>query len=410
MTIGYQARMQFNAAKLMTNYGSELNSLYNSYTSTGKFNVNAIKKTGSTDALNKLLNSRALKSKSDEFRSQFSDLYKSIYNIKDDSSESSDIVSPQATKLASANAGGSAESIKSFADGLKYGKDDEFNIEDYKKYAQNFVDNYNEFIDKIGNSDNTTVLKKGVLAVNNAKVYSNALNRAGITLGSDNKLTLQSDLSKVDKIDVKSTFGKGGFSDAVIRRAREINQASGGMGIFTKQNVGSTKKDESSSAAESGTLKELTAAVKDAATAVKSYTNALGSGEKTFNAVDFTDTASSFIEKYNKLLDASDNSDNLSVQYKGSALRSVTNSYKYALKRAGIEVGKNGKLSLSEQAAEKVTEKDIGYAFGGSYLEKLNQKVDQISSLATSASAMGYNSDSTAAYAYNSGALFSVYA
>lgn len=409
MTVGYQARMQFNAAKLMTNYGSELNSLYNSYTSTGKFNVNSIKKTGSTDALNKLLDSRALKNKSDEFRAQFSDLYKSIYNIKDDSSESSDIVSPQATKLASANVGGSAESIKSFADSLKYGKNDEFSIDDYKKYAQNFVDNYNEFIDKIGNSDNTTVLKKGVLAVNNAKVYSNALNRAGITLGSDNKLTLQSDLSKVDKIDVKSTFGKGGFSDAVIRRAREINQASGGMGIFTKQNVGIGKKD-SSTTAESGSLKELTAAVKEAATAVKSYTNSLGSGEKEFKPVDFTDTAKSFIEKYNKLLDSSDNSENLSVQYKGNALKSVTNSYKFALKRAGIDVGKDGRLSLSEKAAEKVTEKDIGYAFGGSYLEKLNQKADQIASLATSASAMGYNSDSTAAYAYNSGALFSVYA
>lgn len=401
--------MQFNAAKLMTNYGSELNSLYNSYTSTGKFSVNAIKKTGSTEALNKLLDSNALKNKSAEFRSQFSDLYKSIYNIKDDSSESSDIVSPQATKLASANVGGSAESIKSFADSLKYGKNDDFNIEDYKKYAQNFVDNYNEFIDKIGNSDNTTVLKKGVLAVNNAKVYSNALNRAGITLGSDNKLTLRSDLSEVDKIDVKSTFGKGGFSDAVIRRAHEINQASGGMGIFTKQNVSSAKKDENS-AAESGSLKELTAAVKDAATAVKSYSNALGSGEKTFNPVDFTDTATNFIEKYNKLIDETENSENLSVQYKGNALKSVTNSYKYALKRAGIDIGKDGRLSLSEQAAEKVTEKDIGYAFGGSYLEKLNQKADQISSLATSASAMGYNSDSTAAYAYNSGALFSVYA
>lgn len=409
MTVGYQARMQFNAAKLMTNYGSELNSLYNSYTSTGKFSVNAIKKTGSTEALNKLLDSNALKNKSAEFRAQFSNLYKNIYNIKDDSSESSDIVSPQATKLASANVGGSAESIKSFADSLKYGKNDDFNIEDYKKYAQNFVDNYNKFIDKIGNSDNTTVLKKGVLAVNNAKVYSNALNRAGITLGSDNKLTLRSDLSEVDKIDVKSTFGKGGFSDAVIRRAREINQASGGMGIFTKQNVSSAKKDENS-VAESGSLKELTAAVKDAATAVKSYSNALGSGEKTFNPVDFTDTATNFIEKYNKLIDETENSENLSVQYKGSALRSVTNSYKYALKRAGIDIGKDGRLSLSEQAAEKVTEKDIGYAFGGSYLEKLNQKADQISSLATSASAMGYNSDSTAAYAYNSGALFSVYA
>ena len=187
----------------MTDYGSELNNMYNSYTTTGKFNVNSIKKTGSTDALNKLLDSKALKNESEEFRTQFSNLYKSIYNIKDDS-ESSDIVSPQAVKTASANVGGSAEAIKSYADKFKYGKSEDFNIDEYKQYAQNFVDNYNAFIDKIGNSDNTTVLKKGVLAVNNAKVYTSALNRAGITLGSDNKLTLQSDLSKVDMIDAVS--------------------------------------------------------------------------------------------------------------------------------------------------------------------------------------------------------------
>lgn len=547
MTVGYQARLQYNVAKLMTDYGSELNSLYNSYTSTGKFNVNSVKKSGSTEALNKLLDSKALKNKSDEYRTQFSDLYKSIYNISDDSSEESGIVSPQAVKTASANVGGSAEAIRSYANKFKYGKAEDFDIEEYKSYAQNFVDNYNAFIDKIGNSDNTTVLKKGVLAVNNAKIYSNALDRAGITLGSDNKLTLQSDLSKVDMIDVKSTFGRGGFSDTVIRRAREINEASGGMGIFTSQiirksdsaptvsngdalyksssalktsasdiksysdavksgekaydsseyaalansfaekynalvgdasssdnstvktagsAVGSITKSygfalekagfeiddkgklsfseskissvqdienlfdssyvkkisEKASAINSvtsgsasaedknGSLKELTSAVKEAATAVKSYSNSLGSDDVTYKAVDYTDTATSFIEKYNKLLDETDNSENQSVQYKGSALKSVTNSYKYALKRAGIEIGKNGRLSLSEQAAEKLTEKDLSYAFGGSYIDKVNQKADQISSLATSASAMGYTSNSTAAYAYNSGALYSVYA
>ena len=410
MTIGYQARMQFNAAKLMTNYGSELNNLYNSYTTTGKFNVNSVTKSGSTDALNKLLDSKALKNKSDEFRTQFSNLYKNIYNIKDDS-ESSDIVSPQALKTASANVGGSAEAIRSYADKFKYGKSEDFNIDEYKSYAQNFVDNYNAFIDKIGNSDNTTVLKKGVLAVNNAKVYTSALNRAGITLGSDNKLTLQSDLSKVDMIDVKSTFGKGGFSDTVIRRAREINEASGGMGIFTSQIIGKPSESGSSSSTEtSGSLKELTSAVKDVATAVKSYSTSLGSEEKSYSPVDYTDTATSFIEKYNKLLDETDNSDKLSVQYKGNALKSVTNSYKYALKRAGIEIGKDGRLSLSEQAAEKLTANDLSYAFNGSYIDKVNQKAEQISSLATSASAMGYTANSTASYAYNSGALFSIYA
>ena len=67
MTIGYQARMQFNAAKLMTNYGTELNNLYNSYTTTGKFNVNSIKKSGSTEALNKLLDKLGVNPSNTEF-------------------------------------------------------------------------------------------------------------------------------------------------------------------------------------------------------------------------------------------------------------------------------------------------------------------------------------------------------
>ena len=414
MTVGYQARLQFNSARLMTNYGDELNNMYNSFMTTGKYNgLNSIKRAGSTEALNKLLNSNALKNKSDAFRSQFSDLYKNIYNISDDSAESSDIVSPQAVKSASANAGGSAEAIRSYADKFKYGHSEDFDVEEYKSYAQNFIDNYNSFIDKVGNSDNTTVLKKGVLAVNNAKVYSNALNRAGITLGSDNKLSLQSDLSKVDMIDVKSTFGRGGFSDVVVRRAREINTASGGAGVFTSQVIAkpdSTTDTSSGSTAAGGSLKELTAAVKDAATEIKSYSNAVVNGEKAYTPVDYTDTATSFIEKYNKLVDASKNSDNLSVQYKNSALQNVTNSYKYALKRAGIEVGKDGKLSLADNAAEKISKKDLSYAFKSSFLDRVNQKADQINSLASSASAMGYNSNSTAAYAYNIGALFNIYA
>ncbi len=412
MTVGSQARMQFNAAKIMTNYGSELNNMYNSFMTTGKYNnFNSIKRSGSIDALNKLLDSRALKNKSEEYRTQFSDLYKSIFNINDDSEEET-LASPQAVKTASANAGGSADAIKSYADSLKYGNKEDFNIDDYKAYAQNFVDNYNALIEKVGNSDNENVLRKGVLAVNNAKIYSNALNRAGITLGSDNKLTLREDLSDVDLVDVKSTFGKGGFSDVVIRRAREINQASGGSGIFTQQYVSkpSSGTGTTGSTDNSGSIKDITAAVKDAAAAVKSYSDDVSGGKKGYSASDYIDTAKKFIENYNKLIDAAANSDKSGINSKGSALKSVTSSYKYALKRAGIEVGRDGKLSLSDQAAEKLTAKDLSYAFNSSYIDKVNQKADQINSLATSASAMGYNADKTAAYAYNSGALYSVYA
>lgn len=412
MTVGNNARLQFNMAQTQTKYGSQLDSLNAAYLSGNKFNRYGVKNTKATQTLDELLKSRSLKNKDENYREKFSELYKSIYGINDEDGNDSSVSSAQSIKVASASAGGAAESIKNYANGLKYGG--EVDADSYKAQAQSFVDSYNSMIDKVGNSDNSRVLQKGVLMVNTGKVYSSALRRAGITVGADNKLSLNSDLSKVKATDVKTLFGSNGFSDKVIQKAGQINSLTGGSGMFTASAVKGTGSSSASGeyTDNSGTMKELTAKVKELATAVKTYAQGLGSAESMFKPEDFTKTAKDFVDSYNSFIDEAAKSDKSAVRNKGVTLAGSANAYKYSLQRAGINVDKNGRLSLAdEDKLAKLTEKDIRYSFAnGGFLDKVTDKADQVKSLVSSASAMGYNANKTSTYAYNTGALYSVYA
>lgn len=413
MTVGNSARLQLNMAQAQTKYGNQLDRLNASYLAGNKFNKYGVKNTNATKTLDELLKSSAMKGKDENFRSQFSDLYKSIFGISDDSSDDSSVASAQSIKTASASAGNAAESIKSFANGMKYG--DEVDIDAYKKQAQAFVDSYNAMVDKVGNSDNQQVLQKGVLMVNTGKVYTSALKRAGITVGADNKLSVNSDLSKVKAVNIKSVFGSEGFSDKVIQKAGQINELTGGNGMFSANavNFGSSVSSKDDGYTDnSGTMKELAAKMKERAAAAKSYAQELGTEDKTYDREDYTKVAKDFIDSYNSFIDEASKSNNSAVRNRATTLTSGAQAYKYSLQRAGINVDKNGKLSLADEAAlNKLTDRDVKYSFGnGGFLQKVTDKADQVNSLVSSASAMGYNSNRTTNYAYSSGALFAVYA
>lgn len=413
MTVGNNARLQFNMAQAQTKYGNQLDSLQSSYLVGNKLNKYGLKNTKATQTLDELLKSSALKGKDENFRSQFSDLYKSIFGISDNDSSDDSVASAQSIKTASASAGNAAESIKAFANDLKYGG--ELDVDSYKKLAQNFVDNYNSMIDKVGNSDNQNVLQRGVLMVNSGKVYSSTLKRAGITVGADNKLSVNNDLSNVKAVSVKMAFGSQGFSDKVIQKAGQINNLTGGKGLFSANSIYSNSfvsDNDSNYSDNSGTMKELSSKIKELATAVKSYAQGLGSEENTYKPEDYTKVAKDFVDSYNNFVDQAAKSDNSSVRNRGTTLTSSANAYKYSLQRAGINVDKNGKLSLADETKlAKLTDKDVKYAFGnGGFLQKVSDKADQVKSLVSGAYAMGYNSNSAASYAYSSGALFSIYA
>lgn len=414
MTVGNTARLQISMAQAQTKYGDQLSSLQSSYYANSRLSKYGLSSTGKSAAkstLEDLLKSSKLKGKDENFRSQFSDLYKSIFGIADDDSDDSDVASAQSIKTASASAGNAAESIKSFADDLKYGA--EVDVDAYRKQAQAFVDSYNAMVDKVGSSDNQSVLQKGVLMVNSGKVYTGALRRAGITVGSDNKLTVNKDLSKVTALNIKSAFGSNGFSDKVIQKASQINTLTGGSGTFTASAVVSGSASGNKTEDNKGTMKELTAKVKELATAVKSYAQGLGTEENVYKPEDYTKVAKDFIDTYNSFVDEASKSENSSVRNRATTLTSSAQAYKYSLQHSGINVDKNGKLSLASEAElAKLTDRDIKYSFGseGGFLQKVTDKANQINSLVSSASAMGYNYNRTANYAYNSGALFAVYA
>ncbi len=224
-TVGNSASLQLMMAMAKTNYdrtGLAYPSLKGSKYMTG---------TAARDNLNKLLDT-TLKGKSDLYKEQFSDLYKRIYGLNDETEEQAD--SAASLKVAANKAQTSAERMTRFAKGLKYGG--EVDTEEYADSAKKFIDSYNSMIDKTAESDNQLILQKGVLMVNTAKVYSNSLRRAGINLGSDNKLTLSDDLSKVTATDIKTTFGQYGFAGKAAQKAEQISRLSGSMGSFSYNN------------------------------------------------------------------------------------------------------------------------------------------------------------------------------
>lgn len=220
-TVGNTASMQLSMAKAMTNYQNRtgLSSL------TGKVSERSAQKN-----LDRIMNT-TLKNRSAYFKDQYSNLYKSLYGITEDAKDSaSSTVSLRASTNETKSA---ADDMTSFANKLKYGG--EYNQDEYAKLAQNFADSYNSMIENVGNSDSSSVLQKGVMTVNTAKVYSSALGRAGFTLGSDNKLTFNKESlgDKVSALDIKTTFGGNyGFSNKISQKAQQIASLSNGKGML----------------------------------------------------------------------------------------------------------------------------------------------------------------------------------
>lgn len=87
-----------------------------------------------------------------------------------------------------------------------------------------FIEDYNSMIDSGAESDNTGVLRNTLSMTKNAQAHENTLAKLGITIGEDNKLTLDEETAKkADSSTYSSLFkGTGSFGDIVATRASEI--------------------------------------------------------------------------------------------------------------------------------------------------------------------------------------------
>lgn len=101
---------------------------------------------------------------------------------------------------------------------------------DYDKNAiykgvSEFVKDYNALIDSSGKSNNNSILRQTLSITNAAKAYSRTLADIGITIGSDNKLTIDEKAFKASSMSTaKSVFNdSGSFGYQVSSKASQIN-------------------------------------------------------------------------------------------------------------------------------------------------------------------------------------------
>lgn len=223
-TVGSMAMTQLKMAQASAKTGVSTGSLFSKSTfSTGK------NSTSVNDAME-----RILRNKNDYFKAQYKKLYSSIFPSDEDTEKADKTVT---VKQAASAAAKSSEDLVSYANSLDYG--DTVDTEAVSKKIQSFVDDYNNMVGALGESDNQSVLQKGVVMVNTTKVYSSALKRAGITVGSDNKLTFDKDkLSGIKAYELKSTFGRGGYATKINQKAQQIQRLQGSTGsMFSYSNT-----------------------------------------------------------------------------------------------------------------------------------------------------------------------------
>ena len=93
-----------------------------------------------------------------------------------------------------------------------------------------FADSYNKTLDSVSvqENDNVFILRKTAMMAKTTATNKNLLNRVGITVGADNKLTVDEDkLKSADVNDLKTLFGGyGSYASGIGQRASDITKVS----------------------------------------------------------------------------------------------------------------------------------------------------------------------------------------
>ena len=98
------------------------------------------------------------------------------------------------------------------------------NSDTVAKNVQSFIDAYNDTIDTASEVDTKSILHKTLWMIGNTNASSNLLKDVGITIGSDNKLSLNKEtLKTADTTTIKALFsGTNSFADKVSIKASDI--------------------------------------------------------------------------------------------------------------------------------------------------------------------------------------------
>jgi|GEM_PF-5292701 len=190
------------------------NSMYTSLLSSNrnKANYNA----------NSTSNLMALMKRADQVRSR--DYQKNMINEYKKVFEGSEVGTYESEKKLASDSTNLGKSASVLASASKA------DFEDKDKLVTNvksFVEDYNATVDSLQKSESVDALRKGVMMTNTAKAYARTLNKIGMRVGTDNKITLdESKLKNADSNLVKSVLGGNySFASKSADRANQISKA-----------------------------------------------------------------------------------------------------------------------------------------------------------------------------------------
>lgn len=131
--------------------------------------------------------------------------------------------------------GGNASSLKSAAKTLSKMDFSKASDEESLAAIKEFISSYNSVIDTADDVNSKSILRNAVWMTNIMKESAGLLNELGISVGSDNKLTLDetkwTDASKTTKASLFN--GRQGLAEKMIYKASQMTNASSEQASYT---------------------------------------------------------------------------------------------------------------------------------------------------------------------------------
>ncbi|MDE5873753.1 MAG: hypothetical protein K2H07_07555, partial [Lachnospiraceae bacterium] len=133
--------------------------------------------------------------------------------------------------------------------------------EDYDRAAINnaikeYVKAYNDMVESAGNAETKSVLRTATTMIGDTAAQSKLLDKIGIKIGADNKLSIDEDkLKDASMGDLKTLFeGAGSYADKISTRASSISRTAKeatdnytGDGTYAKKTSGSSSTSSTTS-------------------------------------------------------------------------------------------------------------------------------------------------------------------
>lgn len=152
-------------------------------------------------------------------------------SVKGDTTSSTNKVNAASVRDQAASVSDSVDSLNKSSLWNKVEKTDEsgnktkeYDTDAIYKAVKSYVDDYNSLVGSTGNSSDNSVLRTAANMVNSTKVNKDILAKVGISIGKDNKLSIDEDaFKKADMSTVKSIFtGAGSYGKTVQANASMI--------------------------------------------------------------------------------------------------------------------------------------------------------------------------------------------